>query len=82
MSLDRATVEEWLDGPPVQDPSVYHYRSKVLAEAWLRQQEALGEAFALLGEAYPGEHPTNWWRMRVEELGAWPVPVFQPQEEA
>lgn len=30
------------------------------------------EALALLTEAYPGDYPTNTWRMRVEKLGAWP----------
>jgi hypothetical protein len=33
-----------------------------------RHQEALD----LLTEAYPGDHPTNRWRSRVEKLGAWP----------
>lgn len=42
---------------------------------------ALAQARALVREAYLGDHPTNAWRKRAEDLGWWPlaVPVSAPE---
>jgi hypothetical protein len=31
----------------------------------------------LVTEAYPGDYPTNGWRLRAEKLGAWPPRVVE-----
>lgn len=66
------------EGLPATADSTEENLSAIVTEITeLKRQR--DEAFALLKEIYTGDYPTNLWRKRVEDLGAWPVAIDHPR---